>query len=77
MKLALTDPAVLKKRVLCSDIRKQNYFFEAMVLEVSPSKRLVRLMREDGGIEWGTFTLISVEEILPDKDSFGQPSPCG
>lgn len=74
-KLQLTDPAVLKKRILCQNITSDE-LFEAMVLEVAPSGKYVRLMRSNGCSGWGTFALVRVVEVLGDDPTFGQLSPC-
>lgn len=74
--IQLTDPEIRKKRLLCEVIGKPGYF-EAVVLEVSPSNKFLRLMRADGmGTEWGTFPLVRVLEVLADDSRFGDPSPC-
>ena len=74
-KIQLTDPAILKKRILCSIIGKQDYF-EGMVLEISPSGRWVRFMQQNGVVTWGSFPLVQIVEVLADDPSFGQLSPC-
>jgi hypothetical protein len=75
--IMLNDPLLTKRRLLCYNVKNPNHYFEAMVLEVSPSGTLVKLLRDDSGVEWGPHSLVMVAEVLADKPEFGQPSPCG
>lgn len=73
MKIELTDPAILRKRLLCQTIGEPE-MFEGKVLEVSPSRQYVRFMYKNGDIVWGTFPLIRIIEVLDDKPNFGELS---